>query len=113
MDISPEQLTAIARNAVKEVLAGNSRDREIKELKNKIEKLSAKNAKSDTELLRLYDEMEKKDPFGFDNKKYGMSDEEFKRSILLAIQRDKQINRDIGRDRAKRIAEDEKVRRGK
>jgi len=79
-----------------------------------VRKATAKNV-SDAELLRIYDKANS----GYDlfpdltKPPYNLSKDEERRALQLAQQRNKQGFKEIGHDRARRIAEDRDARRGK
>jgi len=79
-----------------------------------VKRATAKNV-SDAELLRIYD----KAISGYDlfpdltKPPYNLSKDEARRALQLAQQRNKQGFKEIGHDRARRIAEDRDARRGK
>lgn len=79
-----------------------------------VKRATAKNV-SDAELLRIYDKANS----GYDlfpdltKPPYNLSKDEERRALQLAQQRNKQGFKEIGHDRARRIAEDRDARRGK
>jgi len=79
-----------------------------------VRKATVKNV-SDAELLRIYDKANS----GYDlfpdltKPPYNLSKDEERRALQLAQQRNKQGFKEIGHDRARRIAEDRDARRGK
>lgn len=80
-----------------------------------VRRIAVKNARSDAELLRIYEKAEREDSdifFDLTKPKYGLTREENNRAIQLARTRDKNRLKEIGHDRGKRIAEDRKARRG-
>lgn len=68
--------------------------------------------KPDAELLRIYDKANSGSDLFPNLTKYGLTKEEEKRAIDLARVRDRNRLKEIGHERGKRIAEDEKARHG-
>lgn len=91
IDINPVAFAAAVKNAVK---------------------AAAKN-KSDEELLRIYDKANSGNDLFPDLTKFGLTKDEETRAIKLVQQRNRQGLHDVGKDRAKRIAEQKAALRGK
>ena len=81
-----------------------------------VKKATANNMRSDAELLRIYEKAEREESdlfFDLTKPKYGLTKQEEKRAIQLAVMRDRKNLKDIGHERAKRIAERRDYLRGK
>jgi len=78
-----------------------------------VRRVMATNGKSDAELLRIYDKANSGYDLFPDLTQHGLTKEEARRALQLAQQRNRRNLKEIGYERARRIAEDDEERRAK